>query len=150
LLVVGIFTFIILRPEYFNPFKNIRLYFNVPMQAAVMGVMTIGVAGTILLGDIDLSVVGVMAVSSAVGVLLFKSGVPAPLAMLIIIAIGALFALSTAFDRKAQNRGADRDLAMTLPSRASCWRSPRGGPSRWRKRPTPGLARENFSASHTS
>ncbi len=91
LLVFGIIIFMILRPEYFNPLKNIQLYFNIPMQAAVMGVMTIGVAGTILLGDIDLSVVGVMAVSSAVGVLLFKSGVPSPLAMLIIVAMGALF-----------------------------------------------------------
>lgn len=92
LLLLGILIFIFLKPEFFNPFKNIQLYFNIPMQAAVMGVLTIGVAGTILLGDIDLSVVGIMAVSAAVGVLLFKQfHIPAPIAMLLIVAIGGLF-----------------------------------------------------------
>ena len=55
LLLIGIVIFIILKPTYFNPFTNAGLYLNIPMQASVMGVMTIGLAGTILLGDIDLS-----------------------------------------------------------------------------------------------
>lgn len=91
LLVIGIIMFVILRPAYFNPFVNPGLYLNIPMQAAVMGVMTIGLAGTILLGDIDLSCVGMMAVSAATGILIFKAGiVPAPVAMLIIVLMGAL------------------------------------------------------------
>lgn len=54
-----------------------------------MGVMTIGLAGTILLGDIDLSCVGIMAVSAATGILLYKQNhVPVVIAMLIIIAMG--------------------------------------------------------------
>lgn len=90
LLLFGVIIFIILRPNFFNPFVNPVLYLNIPMQAAVIGVMTIGLAGTILLGDIDLSTVGVMAVSASVGVLLFKTAnIPAILAMLIIMAIGA-------------------------------------------------------------
>lgn len=91
LLVIGVIMFVILRPAYFNPFVNPGLYLNIPMQAAVMGVMTIGLAGTILLGDIDLSCVGMMAVSAATGILIFKAGiVPAPVAMLIIVLMGAL------------------------------------------------------------
>ncbi|MGE5494804.1 MAG: ABC transporter permease [Burkholderiales bacterium] len=91
LLLFGVIVFIILRPNFFNPIANPELYLNIPMQAAVIGVMTIGLAGTILLGDIDLSTVGIMAVSATVGVLLFKTaGIPAILAMLIILAMGAL------------------------------------------------------------
>lgn len=91
LLLIGIIVFIILKPTYFNPFTNASLYLNIPMQASVMGVMTIGLAGTILLGDIDLSCVGIMSVSAAVGILLFKSyQVPIPLAMLAILVMGGL------------------------------------------------------------
>ncbi|MCF2683513.1 ABC transporter permease [Faecalicatena contorta] len=90
LLLIGIIVFIILKPNYFNPFTNINLYLNIPMQASVMGVMTIGLAGTILLGDIDLSCVGIMAVSAASGILMFKNGVvPIPIAMLIILVVGS-------------------------------------------------------------
>lgn len=91
LLLIGVIVFIILKPTYFNPLTNLNLYLNIPMQASVMGVMTIGLAGTILLGDIDLSCVGIMAVSAATGILMFKSGyVPIPIAMIIILAMGAL------------------------------------------------------------
>lgn len=89
LLLIGVIVFIILRPAYFNPFTNFNLYLNIPMQASVMGVMTIGLAGTILLGDIDLSCVGIMAVSAATGILLYKQNhVPVVIAMLIIILMG--------------------------------------------------------------
>ncbi len=89
LLLIGVIVFIILRPAYFNPLTNFSLYLNIPMQASVMGVMTIGLAGTILLGDIDLSCVGIMAVSAATGILLYKQNhIPVVLAMLIIILLG--------------------------------------------------------------
>ena len=89
LLLIGVIVFIILKPNYFNPIANPSLYLN--MQASVMGVMTIGLAGTILLGDIDLSCVGIMAVSAATGILIFKNGiVPIPIAMIIILIMGAL------------------------------------------------------------
>ena len=91
LLLIGVIVFIILKPNYFNPIANPSLYLNIPMQASVMGVMTIGLAGTILLGDIDLSCVGIMAVSAATGILIFKYGiVPIPIAMIIILIMGAL------------------------------------------------------------
>ena len=91
LLLIGVIVFIILKPNYFNPIANPSLYLNIPMQASVMGVMTIGLAGTILLGDIDLSFVGIMAVSAATGILIFKNGiVPIPIAMIIILIMGAL------------------------------------------------------------
>lgn len=91
LLLIGVIVFIILKPNYFNPIANPSLYLNIPMQASVMGVMTIGLAGTILLGDIDLSCVGIMGVSAATGILMFKNGiVPIPIAMLIILIMGAL------------------------------------------------------------
>jgi ribose/xylose/arabinose/galactoside ABC-type transport system permease subunit len=96
LLGLGVAIFIILKPQYFNPFVNIQLYWNIPMQAAVMGVLTVGIAGTILLGDIDLSLVGMMGLSAAVGALIYKdlfvpNGVPGIVAFLIIIAVGTLF-----------------------------------------------------------
>ena len=91
LLLIGVIVFIILKPNYFNPIANPSLYLNIPMQASVMGVMTIGLAGMILLGDIDLSCVGIMAVSAATGILIFKNGiVPIPIAMIIILIMGAL------------------------------------------------------------
>ena len=91
LLLIGVIVFIILKPNYFNPIANPSLYLNIPMQASVMGVMTIGLAGTILLGDIDLSCVGIMAVSAATGILIVKNGiVPIPIAMIIILIMGAL------------------------------------------------------------
>ena len=91
LLLIGVIVFIILKPNYFNPIANPSLYLNIPMQASVMSVMTIGLAGTILLGDIDLSCVGIMAVSAATGILIFKNGiVPIPIAMIIILIMGAL------------------------------------------------------------
>jgi ribose/xylose/arabinose/galactoside ABC-type transport system permease subunit len=90
LLILGVIVFILLKPAYFNPFQNPQIYFNIPLQAAVMGVLTIGLAGTILLGDIDLSCVGVMAVSAAMGALLFKEvGTPGIVAYLLIIVVGA-------------------------------------------------------------
>jgi ribose/xylose/arabinose/galactoside ABC-type transport system permease subunit len=89
LLAIGVMTFMYLSPKFFNPFVNIQVYFNIPMQASVMGVLTIGLAGTILLGDIDLSCVGMMAVSAACGVLIFKRfHIPGVQAYAIIIAIG--------------------------------------------------------------
>ena len=91
LLIIFIIVFIILKPAYFNPIKNFPLYLNIPMQAAVMGTMTIGLAGTILLGDIDLSCVGMMAVSAACGILMYKNNiVPIPVAIIIIIGMGTL------------------------------------------------------------
>jgi ribose/xylose/arabinose/galactoside ABC-type transport system permease subunit len=89
LLALGVVIFMYLSPRFFNPFNNIQVYFNIPMQASVMGVLTIGLAGTILLGDIDLSCVGMMAVSAASGVLIFKNfHIPGVLAYVIIIAVG--------------------------------------------------------------
>jgi ribose/xylose/arabinose/galactoside ABC-type transport system permease subunit len=81
---------------YFNPVANPLLYLNIPMQAAVMGVLTVGIATTILLGDIDLSNVGMMSMSTAIGALLFKNvfvpnGVPGTLAFLVIIACATGF-----------------------------------------------------------
>lgn len=98
LLVIGIIVFTILKPEYFNPFSNIKVYLNIPMQAAVMGVMTVGLAGTILLGEIDLSSVGIMAVSATCGVLLFNNGIlPAPIAMLAAVIIGGFIGFVNGF-----------------------------------------------------
>lgn len=98
LLALGIIVFIILRPNYFNPFRNPALYMNIPMQAAVMGVMTIGLAGTLLLGDIDLSCVGMMAVSAATGILAFKNlHVNIVIAVLIILAVGTALGFINGF-----------------------------------------------------
>ena len=63
---------------------------NILIQATVLGVLTAGITFTLLIGEIDLSVVGTLGFSAGVGTLLMARGLNWFLAVLIIIAIGAL------------------------------------------------------------
>ncbi len=63
---------------------------NILTQSAVLGVLTVGQAHALLIGEIDLSVVGTMAFGAGLGVTLMMKGLPWPLAILVIILFGAL------------------------------------------------------------
>ena len=66
---------------------------NVLVQATTLGFLGVAIALTLLLGEIDLSVVGILGFSGACGALLVNSGLPGPLAVLAVIAIGALIGM---------------------------------------------------------
>lgn len=61
---------------------------NILTQSAVLGVLTVGQAHALLIGEIDLSIVGTMAFSAGLGVTFMMKGLPWPLAILFIIFFG--------------------------------------------------------------
>lgn len=70
-------------------FFKMAIIGNILMQTACLGVLTAGQAQALLVGEIDLSIVGIMAFSAGLGTTLMKAGLPWPLAVVFII----LFAL---------------------------------------------------------
>lgn len=89
LLVLSIIVMGIIEPIFFSP----RILANILVQAAVLGVLTGGLSFVFLVGDIDLSVVGIMAVSATIGTMLMANGLPWPLAVILMIVIGMGFGL---------------------------------------------------------
>lgn len=63
---------------------------NVLSQATVLGILSFAQAFAIMLGLIDLSLLGVMSFSATTGLLLFEKGCPTPIAILMIFVVGAL------------------------------------------------------------
>lgn len=63
---------------------------NVLSQATVLGILSFAQAFAIMLGLIDLSLLGVMSFSATTGLLLIERGCPTPIAILMIFAVGAL------------------------------------------------------------
>jgi simple sugar transport system permease protein/ribose transport system permease protein len=61
---------------------------NVLTQATVLGVLACAQSFTILLGGIDLSLLGIMSFAATIGTLLVKSGFPIPLSILAILVVG--------------------------------------------------------------
>lgn len=76
----------IIQPGMFS--KNILI--NIVRQASILGILSLAVSFTLLLGEIDLSATGNMAVSAFLGILAMKAGLPWYLAIILIIAIGGL------------------------------------------------------------
>jgi simple sugar transport system permease protein len=66
---------------------------NVLVQATTLGFLGVAIALTLLLGEIDLSVVGILGFSGAVGALAVNSGWPGPLAILLVLLIGTVIGL---------------------------------------------------------
>ncbi|AZO94691.1 ABC transporter permease [Halocella sp. SP3-1] len=87
LLVLSIVIMGLFQPIFFSSV----ILSNILVQATVLGILTAGLSFTILLGDIDLSVVGNMAFSAALGTLAMKAGLPWGLAVVMIILIGLIF-----------------------------------------------------------
>jgi simple sugar transport system permease protein len=66
---------------------------NVLVQATTLGFLGVAIALTLLLGEIDLSVVGILGFSGALGALAVNAGWPGPLAILLVLAVGTLIGL---------------------------------------------------------
>lgn len=76
-----------------NSFFSVGILSSILIQATVLGILAIAISMVIVLGDINLSTVGTAGFSALVGVMLMKAGLPVPLAILVIIAVGGLVGL---------------------------------------------------------
>jgi len=87
-----------LLADVLNPFfltvPNLQ---NVLVQATTLGFLGVAIALTLLLGEIDLSVVGILGFSGSLGALAANAGWPGPLAILLVLAVGALIGLVNGF-----------------------------------------------------
>jgi ribose transport system permease protein len=96
LIVIVVFCVILsfLSPVFLSKMNLINLL----MQSTILVTLALGVTFVIMTGGIDLSIGGVMAVSSAVGLgAIVYSGVPAIIGVLIMILIGAAFGFVNGF-----------------------------------------------------
>ncbi|MEM1485128.1 ABC transporter permease [Oscillospiraceae bacterium PP1C4] len=84
LLIFSIIIMGIIQPIFFSA----QILSNILTQATVLGVLTCAISFAILLGDIDLSLIGTMAFTAAVGTLSLKAGVPWVLCVGIILSLG--------------------------------------------------------------
>jgi len=66
---------------------------NILVQATTLGFVALAVSLTLLIGEIDLSIVGVLGLSGTIGALLLERGVPGVVAILAVMVVGALIGL---------------------------------------------------------
>jgi simple sugar transport system permease protein len=76
--------------SFFFSIANLQ---NILVQATTLGFVGVAIALTMLLGEIDLSVVGILGFSGAVGATAVDKGLPGWLGVLLVLAIGALIGL---------------------------------------------------------
>ena len=88
LILIGALVILgIIQPAFFT----VVIIRNIFIQAAALGVMTIGLSHTLMLGEIDLSTVGTMAFSAGLGAFLMTNyDLPWFWAVLVIISFGCL------------------------------------------------------------
>lgn len=79
----------LLNPFFFS-IPNMQ---NILVQATTLGFLAVGIAFTLLIGEIDLSVVGVLGFSGSIGAVAVNAGVPPVLSILLVIATGGVFGL---------------------------------------------------------
>ncbi|CAB1254328.1 ABC transporter permease [Ruminococcaceae bacterium BL-6] len=89
LLVVSI----VVMGMFKSSFYSFGILSNILVQGTVLGILAIAVSMIILLGDINLSTVGTAGFSALIGVMLMEGGLPIPLAVLVILAVGGLIGL---------------------------------------------------------
>lgn len=75
-----------LNPFFFS-IANVQ---NILVQATTLGFLAVGVAFTLLIGEIDLSVVGVLGFSGSIGAVVSNAGAPAGVAIFAAIATGVV------------------------------------------------------------
>jgi simple sugar transport system permease protein len=74
-----------------NPFfLSIANLQNILVQATTLGFLALAVSVALLLGEIDLSVVGILGFSGSIGAILLEHGAPGFLAILACLAVGGL------------------------------------------------------------
>lgn len=86
LLALSIIIMGVIEPSFFTP----HILGNILSQATVLGILSLAQAFAIMLGLIDLSLIGVMSFSATVGLTLIGIGVPAFISILAIVVTGAL------------------------------------------------------------
>jgi len=89
LLVLTIIVIGMMDPRFFSPV----ILGNVVIQATVLGILACAQSFAIMLGAIDLSLLGVMSFSATTGLILIKMGCPVPLAIIVIILVGTAIGL---------------------------------------------------------
>ncbi len=85
LLLMTLAMISILDPKFFSPV----ILGNIVTQATVLGILAFAQSFAIMLGAIDLSLLGIMSFSATCGLLLIKMGLPVPLGILVILLVGA-------------------------------------------------------------
>jgi len=89
LLAITILIIGIIEPRFFSP----MILGNVVTQATVLGILSFAQAFAILLGFIDLSLLGVMSFSATSGLILIRMGCPVALAIPVILLVGFLIGM---------------------------------------------------------
>jgi simple sugar transport system permease protein len=89
LLVVFVIIATVLNPF----FLSVANFQNVLVQTTTLGFVSVAIALSMLLGEIDLSVVGTLGFTGAVGALLMEKGLSGTLAILVVVGLGALIGL---------------------------------------------------------
>jgi simple sugar transport system permease protein/ribose transport system permease protein len=90
-LLIVLFSFVgyLLNPFFFS-LPNVQ---NILVQATTLGFVAVGIAFTLIIGEIDLSVVGVLGISGAVGAVSVNAGIPPLVSVLLVVLTGALIGL---------------------------------------------------------
>ena len=88
----------ILLATALNPFfLSLANFQNILVQTTTLGFLAVAIALAMLLGEIDLSVVGILGFSGAIGATLMERGLPGGVAILVVLAIGAVIGLINGF-----------------------------------------------------
>lgn len=88
LVLFSIFGFLL--NSFFFSLPNVQ---NILVQATTLGFLAVGIAFTLLIGEIDLSVVGVLGFSGAIGAVSVAAGIPPFFAILLAVLTGTLVGL---------------------------------------------------------
>ena len=89
-----LFAFSVIIMGVIEPiFFSFQILTNIVVQSAVLGILTCALSFIILLGEIDLSLAGIMGIAAGMGTIAVNRGLPWPLAVVTMILIGALFGL---------------------------------------------------------
>lgn len=110
-MLIALVVFIVIGSLLSPHFLGTANLLNVARQAAIVGIVGIGMTFVILTAGIDLSVGSIVGISSIAGATMLSSGVPWPLALLLTIATGALVG---AVNGLGITRGKVQPFIMTL------------------------------------
>lgn len=74
-------------------FFSVGILKNIITQSSIQGILAIGAAFSLLMGEIDLSLTGNLGISALLGIMAMQAGLPWPLAIILILAIGAVIGI---------------------------------------------------------
>jgi len=89
LLVAFVIIATILNPFFFS----VANFQNILVQTTTLAFVAVAIGLSMLLGEIDLSVIGILGFTGAIGAVLMEKGVPGSLAILVVLAVGAFIGL---------------------------------------------------------